>query len=214
ASPRVADVVANQPGIHDALAGRESVGLLPQVNGMLQLVTVPITIYRTQPEMLGTLSVGFLLDDDFAAQLKAITGSDVAFGMDGQILATTLPAGREVLGGLLRGSDMVHDVRIGAEEYVVLPRRLAAVTETNAAGPLALILRSRTEHLAGLQAIHAGLGLTAIVAVILATLLSFAVARTITRPLAAITGVMRDVATTGDLTRKISLRQSRRWEDE
>jgi signal transduction histidine kinase len=50
--------------------------------------------------------------------------------------------------------------------------------------------------------------------VILATLLSFAVARTITRPLAAITDVMREVARTGDLTRKIALFQSHRWDDE
>ncbi len=48
---------------------------------------------------------------------------------------------------------------------------------------------------------------------ILATLLSFAVARTITRPLAAITDAMRDVASTGDLTRKIALRP-RPWDDE
>ena len=44
--------------------------------------------------------------------------------------------------------------------------------------------------------------------------LSFAVARTIARPLAAITGVMREVAATGDLTRKIALRQANRWDDE
>ena len=56
--------------------------------------------------------------------------------------------------------------------------------------------------------------MTAVVAVLLATLLSFAVARTITRPLAAITGVMRDVAATGDLTRKIVLRSNDRWDDE
>ena len=76
-------VAASQPAIRDALAGRESVSLLPQPNGMLQLVTVPITIGLTAPEILGTLSVGFLLDDALAAQLKQITGSDVAFGMDG-----------------------------------------------------------------------------------------------------------------------------------
>ena len=33
---------------------------------MLQLVTVPIAIGRHAPEMLGTLSVGFLLDDALA----------------------------------------------------------------------------------------------------------------------------------------------------
>jgi two-component system sensor histidine kinase HydH len=52
------------------------------------------------------------------------------------------------------------------------------------------------------------------VAVLLATLFSFAVARTITRPLAAITDVMREVAATGDLARKIALRGRRRWDDE
>src|SRR6185369_15410506 len=38
--------------------------------------------------------------------------------------------------------------------------------------------------------------------------------RTIARPLAAITDVMREVAATGDLTRKIALRQANRWDDE
>ena len=221
ATQQAAQVVAHQPAVREALGGRESASLLPQSGGMLQLVTVPIAIGLTHPEMLGTLSVGFLLDDAVTAQLKAITGSDVAFGTDGQILAATLPQeARPVLAALLRQSERVHEVRIGAEDYVVLQRPLGTPGETEgvaaasaAGGPVALILRSRTEELAGLQAIQAALGVTAVVAVILATLLSFAVARTITRPLAAITDAMRDVATTGDLTRKIALRHSR-WDDE
>ncbi len=48
---------------------------------------------------------------------------------------------------------------------------------------------------------------------LLATILSYAVARTMTRPLAAVTGAMRHVAATGDLTRKVALR-SRAWDDE
>src|SRR5260221_10228627 len=84
----------------------------------------------------------------------------------------------------------------------------------NAPRPMALILRSRPEQLRSLDAIHTGLFVTAIVAVLVATLLSFAVARTITRPLAAITDTMREVAATGDLTRKISARPDSRWDDE
>src|SRR5262249_25615831 len=162
------------------------VSLLPQDNGVLELVTVPIAI---DPEMLGTLSVGFLLDDSIAAQLKAITGSEVAFGMDGRILATTLPAeDRPALASRLRQGGALNELRIGNAEYVVLPRPLVAPGDGDASsGPVALILRSRTEQLAGLKAIQTGLGITAVVAVILATLLSFAVASTITRPLAAIT---------------------------
>ena len=47
---------------------------------------------------------------------------------------------------------------------------------------------------------------------LLATILSWGVATTMTRPLAAVTTAMRDVAATGDLTRRVSVR-SRAWDD-
>ena len=215
-SPRVAAIAANQPAVRDALAGRDSLSLLPQPNGILQVVTIPVTLERPRREILGTLSTGFLLDDALAAQLKKITGSDVAFGMDGQILAATLP--REWYPSLAERlrSTGISRLQLGNEEYEALPRPLAAAGDRDpaASGPVALILRSRTEQLQSLQAIHTGLAVTAVLAVVLATLLSFAVARTIAQPLAAITDVMRDVAATGDLTRKIALRHGNRWDDD
>lgn len=217
ASDRSALIVARQPAIRGALNGHEGLSLLPQPDGILQLITVPIAIGLTHPEILGTLNVGFRLDQAVAAQLKEITGSDIAFGMDGQILASTLPAeAQSALADRLRSSG-TSSVRLGSEEYVVLPQPLAAALDgviVPGGGPVALILRSRTEHLRFLRAIHTGLAVTAGVAVILATLTSFAVARTITRPLAAITDAMREVARTGDLTRKIALRHPNRWDDE
>ncbi len=123
----------------------------------------------------------------------------------------------EFLRGRLRTSGISH-LTLSGEDYLVLPRSLATADNLGnlpvGVGPVALILRSRTELLRGLQAIHTGLAATAIVAVLLATILGFAVARTITRPLANITDVMREVAATGDLTRKIAIRQGNRWEDE
>ena len=214
---RNAVIVAGQPAVRLALSSRESVSLLPQPAGMFQIVTVPIPLGTRNPEILGTLSVGFMLDDALAAQLKTITGSDIAFGMDGQVLATTLPrSDRPALSELLRQSGITRDVRIGADDYVALPRPLVPQADDVpvGTGPVVLILRSRTEQLRPLQAIHRALAVTAVVAVLLATLLSFAVARTITRPLAAITDVMHEVAATGDLTRKIALGPGRRWDDE
>jgi signal transduction histidine kinase len=214
--PRAGVIAANQPAVRAALGGQDSISLLPQPNGILQVITVPIAIGRAQPEMLGTLSMGFLLDDALADQLKNITGSDLAFGMEGQILASTLPrAMNGALAERLRASG-ISRVQLGAEEYVSLSRPLSApgdrvpLTEH----PVVLILRSRTSQLQSLSAIHAGLALTAVLAVALATLLSLAVARTIARPLAAITDVMREVADTGDLTRKIALRHGNRWDDD
>jgi signal transduction histidine kinase len=175
-----------------------------------------VTLERPQREILGTFSTGFLLDDALATQLKQITGSDIAFGMDGQILASTLPRGDyPALARRLRTSGISRLV-IGGDEYEALRRPLAPGGDRDDAesGPVALILRSRTEQLQSLQAIHTGLALTAVLAVALATLLSFAVARTIAQPLAAITDVMREVAATGDLTRKIALRHGNRWDDD
>ncbi len=214
ASSRTAAVVANQPAIRGALAGIDSFSLLPQPDGVLQLVTVPVAI---GPEIPGTLSVGFLLDDALAAQLKQVTGSEIVFGMDGQVLATTLP--REdvpALATLLRRAERSPNVTLGQEEFAALPLLLSPSGDAGAqgAGPVALILRSRTEMQRFLRSIHTQLAVTLAVAVLLATLFSFAVARTITQPLAAITDVMREVSATGDLTKKIVLRGSQRWNDE
>lgn len=214
ATVREAAVVATQPALSGS--SRESLTLLPRADGILQLVTVPIELGVAQPDVLGTLSVGFLLDDAFAEQLKLITGSDIAFGMDGQVLSSTLPRElRPELSPLMRERGPVRNVLVGAEEFAVLPLDLAAGEAlVDGGGPVALILRSRTEQVRFLSSLHTELAVTAVVAVLLATLLSFTVARSITRPLAAITGVMRDVAATGDLTRKIVLRSHRGWDDE
>ena len=215
-SPRAADIAAHQPAVRDALAGKDSVSLLPQPNGILQIVTVPVLFEQPRREILGTMSAGFLLDDTLAAQLKKITGSDVAFGMDGQILASTLPRDQSpALADRLRTAG-ISRVVLGDEEYEALPRALSAGDDTASlhTGPVALILRSRTAQLQSLQTIHTFLFITGVVAVLVAIVLSFAVARTIAQPLAAITDVMREVSATGDLTRKIALRHGNRWDDD
>ncbi len=213
---RTGDTALGQMGRYDASAGHESVSLLRQNDGILHLVTVPITVGLEHPDVLGTLSVGFLLDDNFASQLKRITGSDIAFAMDGQVVSSSLPAEeRASLSTVAANAAGLTNVSLHGEEYAVLPMPLLTGEATQSRGhALALILRSRTEQLRFLNEIHTEVAATAMVAVGLATLLSFAVARTITRPMAAITGVMRDVAATGDLTRKIVLRSNNRWDDE
>src|SRR5438876_672209 len=178
ASERTATIISSQPAVRAALAGRESHSLLPQPDGILQLVTVPVFVGLTHPDILGTLSVGVMLDSALAAQLKQITLSDIAFGMDGQILAATLPREHYPrLSERLRTAGTSR-VQLGNEEYAALPRPLSPASEdtTEMSGPVALILRSRTEQLKSLNAIHTGLLLTAIVAILLATVLSFAVA--------------------------------------
>jgi signal transduction histidine kinase len=181
---------------------------------MLQVATVPIAIGIERPDILGTISVGFLLDDALARQLKAVTGSDIAFGMDGVVLAGTLPRDQWLTLGNLLQANRPQTITLEGEEFSVLARPLSAEASGGEAAPKALVLRSRSDQIRFLREINTELAVTAILGVLLATLLSFAVARTITRPLTAITAVMREVAATGDLTRKIAFRGGRRWHDE
>jgi signal transduction histidine kinase len=208
--------IGDLPEIRGALAGRESSGFWPQANGVVQVVTVPITIGLDSPEIMGTLTFGFRLDNELASQFKRATESDIAFAVDGQIRASTLqPGDRGPLTSLLRNNN-VQAISLQDGEYVALKRPLVptAASIAGEAAPTVLLLRSRTERLRFLNGIHTGLGIVAMVAVLAATILSYAVARTITRPIATITNAMREMAATGDLTRKIDLRRAASWEDE
>lgn len=199
------------PVVHPPGPTAEVAMLWPHDLGLLQVVSVPVFVGRENPDVFGRLSVGFLFDDTLAQQFKEVTGSEVAFAAGGRVLASTLPAAvRPALAPAI-ASDGVSTVTLGGEEFIALRRPLG--DEQGARAPVAMILRSRSERLQFLRTIRNGLVGALIATVLLATLVSYAVARTVTRPLAAITSAMRDIAATGDLTRKVSL-HSRTWGDE
>ena len=188
-----------------------------KADGVLQLVSVPITIGLQRPEVLGTLTIGYLLDDERAADFKAQTGADIAFAIDGEVRSSTLGAdAHQQLAGLLN-AELVPQIMIGDSEYAALVRPLsppAGTTIADTGVPKMIVLRSRTERMRTLSAIQKGLAVVAAVTVLLAIAVSYGVARTITRPLARITDHMRQVAATGDLTRKIPVTGSPGWHDE
>ena len=208
--------IGSLPEIQQAVAGREAGGFWPHTDGVLQVMTVPITMLTVAPDILGTLTVGFRLDNALAARFKRATESDIAFAVDGHIRASTLPADDRALLVPLLKTGSVQTISLANGEYVALKRPLIAATGADGGerAPSVLLLRSRTERLRFLDAIHAGLGVVAMIAVLAATILSYAVARTITRPLATITDVMKEMSATGDLTRKIALSRAASWDDE
>ena len=183
--------------------------------GILQVVSVPIFQTGSSPEIFGRLFVGFFLDDALAARLRAGTGSDIAFGADGRILASSLPdAAGAALARIINNRGIAR-VRLADQEFLALSRPIlpTAGMADAAPHPVVMTLRSRTERLRFLTTLRNGLVGALILTVLLATILSYGVARTMTRPLAAVTGAMRHVAATGDLSRKVVLR-SRPWDDE
>ncbi len=203
-----------------ALGGREVVEFRPDAGGVLQVATVPIAIGLESPDVLGAVSVGVRLDAQMAERFKRATRSEVAFTLDGAVRAATVPQSTWPALQPLLSQPAVSQILIGDSEYVGRAQPLGASESgearpmAGAAVPGALVLQSRTERLGFLRTVYAALALAAATAVLLAVGLSYAVARTITRPLAAITATMREVAATGDLTRKIPLREPSAWQDE
>jgi two-component system sensor histidine kinase AtoS len=177
---------------------------------LFETVDAPIVLERPAeaPEVLGHLVLGFALDDAFAARLRALTGSHVAVVMEGRVFASTLPRRHETALLAAAGGTEVVRVDLDGEEHVALTTALGA-RET---APLVLVLRSRTEALRPLLALRSALAVAALVAVGLGLLLSWALARTVTRPLAALTDAMKRIAATGDLG--LSLGAGRPWDDE
>jgi len=208
------------PGIREALSNKETTAFWPSARGILEVVTVPIFIGQPGPEILGTLSVGFEFDERLAQRLKALTESEIAFAVDGRVQAATLPHDDfPRLEGLL-GTSGTSRLRLGDEEFLALSRPLASLARPAVAprpaslAPMALILRSRTKRLSFIGPLHTLLASTALLAVALGTLVSYAIARTVTSPLRAITATMGEMAATGDLTRKAPLPAPGKWQDE
>ena len=209
--PATQTVSAASTDLKLALEGQAAPAFWLHPRGVMEVVSVPITLGLERPEVLGVLSIGYVLDDRRAAQFKTLTGADIAFAMGGAVRASTLPGPRDALVPLLATSGPTR-LTIAGEEYVA--RSQALGTGMPAADAAAIVLRSRSERLRSLGAIQAALGGIALGATLLAIVVSYAVARTISRPLATITDHMRQIATTGDLTRKIPTTRQGGWDDD
>ena len=196
----------------------------PGQHALIDVVKVPISMHLQQPDIFGTLSVGFALDGRTASRFRGLTNSEIAFGRDGRIYFSTLPADTwQALAPLLSRAGTTDSVMIGSSDYIATTRPLAgpppAAGLPPAEGPAvptatAIILRSRTERLGFLASVHKQVILVAAAALLAAILVSYGIARTVTRPLGAVTAAMREMAATGDLTRRITLPAGERWEDE
>jgi signal transduction histidine kinase len=213
----------DDPAAIDAItragSGKEALSLWQHAGGIVQVASVPSFLGS---ELMGTVSVGFSLDQEAAARFAALTNSEVAIAFGDRIQASTLPPVFNADLARMVGTPGLASIRLGDSEYMLVSRKLPfspLATGSDEAGspatlPAALILRSRTDRLRFLNIVHRELAGTAFLAVLAATLLSYAVARTVTRPLGTITATMREMAATGDLTRKITLSANARWEDE
>jgi signal transduction histidine kinase len=203
------------PDLSPSQHGMEYARFIPDRRGPLQLVSVPILI-GTRAEVLGRLTAGIFLNDQRATQFRRIINSEIAFAMGNAVLSSSLGPGTEDALDAALHPGVITPVSVGGVDYLAFASAMQAPAD-NTLSPntpaMLVVLRPRSEQLRFLNTLQAGLAGALLVAVVLATVVSYAVARTITRPLAAVTGAMADVAATGDLSRRVQVR-SRAWADE
>ena len=193
-------------------AGAERETFWPERHGILLIKSVPIWIDPRQPDVLGTLILGKSFDSRQAEDFKKLTNSEIAFGVNGEIRAATLPGHTwPALTSLLARPGASTRITLDGEEYLAFANPLGPAG--SGGQPMSIVLRSQTEQLRFLNQLHTQLAATAVVAVFLATLFGYAIARTVTRPLGAITSTMREMAASGDLSRRIPVRDAP-WQDE
>ena len=171
---------ATADAIHRATLGHEVVSLWPHSVGVVQVVTVPSLIGS---ELFGTVSLGFSLDAETAARFKALTNSEIAFAVGGRVQASTLPSRfNDALTSVVQrprhSAARARRYRLRSHQpfapagAVVGRASSEQVLQTTA--PMAIILRSRTDRLRFLNAVHRELAGTAVLAVLAATLVSYA----------------------------------------
>ena len=192
--------------ISGAAPSQEREVFWPQKRGILLIKSVPM------PDVLGTLILGASLDLAQATRFKQMTNSEIAFGDNGVIRVATLPEPTwPQLAPLLEKPGTSARVTLNGEDYLAFATTLGPLGPKGQ--PIAIVLQSQAERLLFLRQLRTRLSLTAFIAVLAATLLSYAIARTVTRPVEAITSTMREMAASGDLSRKIPVPEGR-WQDE
>lgn len=74
--------------VRQALEGSIASGLLEKKNRIYQAVSVPV---RVRGEIFASLTIGYLIDNLLAAQIKGTTNTEIIFLLDQEIVASTLP---------------------------------------------------------------------------------------------------------------------------
>lgn len=211
------DVATRRLRIDRSMVGAATLATMAHPRGLLHLVSVPIVIGFDPAEQLGLLSVGMLFDDEQARALRASTGSELAFALGDHVLASSIgPAVAPVLAPALAagqaGTLLVADRRYAWHRHALHPMP----GEVQGAGgePRLVVMHSTEDAEATLRSVRLALAVIALLTALAASVASYAVARTITRPLSALTASMREMAQTGILSPPPPRTRTHAWDDE
>src|SRR5262249_56902311 len=119
----------------------------------------------------GRLILGASLDNIQAARFKNLTNSEIAFGVNGTILASTLPVDTwPSLASLFGQPGATTTIVLHGQEYLAIASPLGSPAAQGQ--PIGIVLRSQTERLTFLRQLHTQLAAAAVAVLMLAILIS------------------------------------------
>jgi signal transduction histidine kinase len=142
---------------------------------------------------LGYVVIGYAIDQQVAHQLSEVASADVAFLIDGDVSATTLPSDR--LPDLRRSSSVLDSTRaspqalqLGREVYMAAASKLPSVGVSSMRnGHVELIvLKSYDRASLYLRRVNQWILVLGICALLIGILLAMSISRTVTKPLEAL----------------------------
>lgn len=166
------------------------------------VVASPIVL---QDYVIGALVLGDRIDSSFLPNIRAFFGGETVISVGGRSIASTLPpsSGVDSEADPLTSAAMQPDgtIRLGGEDYLVTSMVLG--TDDNGDAVKLFLLRSLTEALRQPnQKLMRTLATQAALAVLLSALLTWLATRTSLRPLARFVAFMKEVAESGDYSRR------------
>jgi class 3 adenylate cyclase/HAMP domain-containing protein len=179
------------PTIQGALEGEEALHIWHMQGKLYQVATVPL---KTGPDILGTLSIGYAINRALLHELQTITGSAITVLMGNTILASTWPTTMqlELIAALqdsgwamtspspLRSDHDIQAISLSGETYLSLAVPLAG-PQRRPVG-VYILQRSLDQELASLHRMQRALLFTGLIAVVVALVVSFIIARGVTAP--------------------------------
>lgn len=187
--------LSQSPKIKSVLTGASQTGLQTDRDQIAQFVMMPVWVGN---RVIGTLSVGFGIDDWLASNLNHMTDSEVSFGINNQIIASTWPPNmREALNTQLAQRETASNgntfrTHLNNEEYVSIQKPLTDL-DGNAKGfyLLQFSYDKAIEFLITLEKLLAILGGSVL---LLTMVISFVGFRKITDPLRALVDGTKKIA--------------------
>jgi len=181
-------------GLQVCMAHLEDICTIAFSNQLYELSIQPV--YFGPPangSQLGYVTIGYAIDQKVANQVSEVASADVAFLIDGEVSATTLPSDRlsdlrRNSGGLDSVTEAPKKLRLGREVYMAAASALPAVGGSpERAGHVELIvLKSYDRASMYLRRVNQWILILGICALLIGVLLAASVSRTVTRPLEAL----------------------------